>query len=278
MITVALSFAESPIESIAGIEEIVLLRGRTLLVPDAERHWKYVADGLISNRPRHRLESLSFVEKDPVWAEGLAGVEGFVLAPDDVQPQANAPGDYDPTLPLPCIGFLPDAMPLRVAERPRGHLAAVGEELVVSGKLRRYLSDLGHVRFGPVVYRGRELSDWSRLLVECTVSMLAPESRRPSQSCALCGSPLTPAIGIYMASEGTVLPSYPCLDDLGFGHLQRNHPIIVQRDIAMEIRQLFGSGIAIQPVYSSDARQSRFVRIVVEGLSELWRARVQRGS
>ena len=263
MITVTLNFSgPAPQEPARRLEVLASISGRSLLVSEAERYWQYVLPEV--ELYLRELRSVTFVESGFAWRRDIAGVVAAVLAPDDVQPPANPPSEYRPTLPKPCIGFLPEEAVLRLAERPRGHLAGVGEEAVVSAKLARFLGDLGGVRLGEVSYRGQKLASWHRLFLDREVAVLSDASRKRPVPCSLCGVELVNDTGIWVSRSGLSLPQGVWKDRLGFGHLLNSHPIIVERESAFEIAQIFGTGLAIRPVYSPDSAQGRLVLRILE--------------
>jgi hypothetical protein len=55
-----------------------------------------------------------------------------VIGPDHVQGTANPFSDYEPALPAPCRGRLRSDRPAIVSEIPTGHVACVGDDLIVS--------------------------------------------------------------------------------------------------------------------------------------------------
>lgn len=263
MITVALSFSgPAPQEFERRLEGLVRLSGRSVLVSDAERYWQYVlpaAEPYLGD-----LESVSFVETGFAWRREIAGVVGAVLGADDVQPAANPSSEYRPALPKPCFGYLPEELAVRVVERPRGHLAGVGEEIIVSSKLARFLGDLGGVRLAAVVHRGKELANWHRLVVDREVEALSNASRKRPRPCSLCGHELANDAGIFLSRTGVSLPQGVWKDKLGFGHLLYSHPIVADCSTAFEIAKAFKTGLVLRPVYSPDSAQGRLVVRILE--------------
>jgi hypothetical protein len=213
-------------------------------------HWEKVFDTLethgaaLSGLPAFgERASFNWRSPDPAWV-------GAVLASDHVQSACNPPEDYDPALAPPHQGRVRRGRPIHVRERPRGRLARVGEDQVFSTELINALGGASSGECGEAVQLRREaVSGWARFYPTRRCRVLDPACSYPPQPCAVCGGPLTPALGLWIARDRAAFSEALGAEELGHGHAGLQHPLIVSLEQAARLRRVFrGKGFCLDPV------------------------------
>jgi hypothetical protein len=196
---------------------------------------------------------------DPAWVAA-------VLAPDHVQPGCNPPEDYDPVLPPPHRGHVRRGRPVHVRERPRGRLARAGEDNLFSTELINALGGTSAGERGEaVVLRDEAVPGWARFYPARRCRVLDPACFYPAQPCAVCGSPLLPALGLWIGGEGAAFSAAIGEEGLGHGHAGRQHPLVVSLEQAARLHRLFrGKGFCLEPVYRQESTTAVLVFRVLE--------------
>lgn len=226
---------------------------------------------------------VDLVKASPLWASMLGvsitqrqdidwripgeDIVGAVIAAADVQCAANSPEDYNPRLPPPDMGYLPESIPISVLDVPEVDVSEVGEELVMSSKLAKYLASLCDGRLGTVMRRGHVLAGFNRVFPESRASVLSEMNRGVEISCRLCGAPLIPALGIWTAnSDSIVFPRPVIMDNLGIEHLGAQHRIVVDRTTARSLSVTFGDGLVLEPIYAASSETAAWVQQVIRAV------------
>lgn len=111
--------------------------------------------------------------RDVDWRSPGSDIVGAVIEAADVQGPANKPEDYNPTLPPPDMGFLPQDTPLEVFKEPGVDVSEIGEEMVFSARLALFLASLCVGKVGEVRYRGLVLPGFKRLFPQSRGAVLS---------------------------------------------------------------------------------------------------------
>jgi hypothetical protein len=95
--------------------------------------------------------------------------------------------------------------------------------------------------------------------------MLDPMCFYPPQPCAVCGGPLTPALGLWIAREGAAFSEALGEEELGHGHAGLQHALIVSLEQAARLHRVFrGKGFCLDPVYRRDSATAALVFRVLD--------------
>lgn len=207
-------------------------------------------------------------QHDVDWTNPGGHIVGAVVSAADVQRAANRPDEYSPRLPLPEMGYLPEGVAIEVRDIPRVDVTEVGEDLVLSAKLARYLASLCRGTLGDVTRRGRTLPGFQRLFPQLRGALLSAICRRPEVPCQVCGAPMFPVLGIWLAPSATALPGAVFQDQLGVGHLGAQHPLITSPEISRVLRANFGKGLVLEPIYADSSESAAWATSVVRTVEE----------
>ncbi len=230
--------------------------------------WRDAVDSLAANKSLWgTLKSIDFRETSFAgWND--EGLVGAVLGPDDLQRAANQARDYRPSLPAPCMGYLPEGTDIQVLSKPCGHVAGVGQETIFSASLAGYLSRVGATRHvGAVVYRGKVLEGWCRLGIPAWSRVLDEICTEHPSPCTRCGSLLTTGIGMWIARVDAKHSASVSRDELSYGHLGSAHRVLLDQNTTRVVAANFGSGLALSPIYMPGSPRACFVIDVMEYIS-----------
>jgi hypothetical protein len=177
---------------------------------------------------------------------------GAVLEADDGQRGSNPLDDYSPSVPPPERGFLPLEKPIILDRRPEGHFSAVAHNRIFSSEFIEALGGKSSgLLGGPVLYRGKQLANWVRFELSARCDVISPLSLLPVVPCALCSSPHTPTLGVWIGALGEPYEGPAALDKLGYGHFAIEHSIVVSLRQAQNLEKHFrGKGYDMVPIYS----------------------------
>jgi hypothetical protein len=210
------------------------------------------------------LQGVSLSHRESIdWRTPPREIVGAVIEPADVQRAANNPDDYYPRLPPPDLGFLPEDTPLEVLDEPDVDVSEVGEELVFSANLAEFLAPLCEGKLGEVRMRGRTLTGYRRLFPRAKGRILADINRGRPVPCTLCGAPLVPSLGVWIADADAAFPKPVVQEAIGIDHLGQRHPLLVDPLTARILDANFAKGLALEPIFSSSSETATWARSVL---------------
>jgi len=195
------------------------------------------------------------------WLSPPSEWVGAIVRGGDVIPVSEH-NIFNPVLPLPCHGVVPNDAPIHVEELPFGQSVATDSTHLFHKQMLDLLASHDEFRQSPVYFRGQKLHDWNRILAK-KFSCLDREFMF-TYSCRACGSSGLADYGIPFGrkEEG----SWVRTDIQGIGHLESEHPCLVSPDVAQAlVRKLQFSGW-LAPIVD---RQSPLANRVLEVLSRL---------
>jgi hypothetical protein len=217
--------------------------------------WEAALDYLIGREQVGFIRSPSFVQTSKV-SELLGEAVALILGADDGQPPMNDPEDCSPVLPGPCRGHVKDDIPLKITEKPTGHLNSIGDSLICSQALCRVFHEfnIGDPN-QPVLYKEAPLHGWSRCRLQPTFSIIDPLCVGPTLECALCHQPYSPSVGVWVGQSNESEPLGLAMDEVGHSHFALRHPLIVSKPLAMTLNRLLKhKGYYLAPVYHPASR------------------------
>ena len=202
------------------------------------------------------------------WTADPTDVIGAVLGPEDVQGAENGSGDFDPSLPGQCRGYVAPGRPIVGSTLPRGRLASVGNDLVFHDGLIRLLGSTSGVITHSVQVRGKIVPGWHGFRLSDSCDAVDPRCFAPQATCALCGSPYRSWNGVWVGNRHEI-PENPAYGRLGFEHLDLDHPIVVNPARAIRIARMCRNGICTDPIYDATGPTGKSVLELQAMVSEI---------
>jgi hypothetical protein len=204
---------------------------------------------------------------DPDWI-------ALIIAPGNLQPAPlNPHGDFDLALPAPCKGSLREGIPIIVRDNPEGNLeGAFLENTTISRRLFEALGgESGLTTTGPVIHKGKTLTDWFRFRPQTTCAVISSDTYGPPVKCVQCNSSFVGSIGVWLAAKSPKgLPSSIAQDETGFHHARVAHPMAISIEMAQRIEERFrGHGYHLSPVFSYESSTAQRVREILQDLNAL---------
>jgi hypothetical protein len=249
-----------PVELTAGLGSHSHISGQELSIYDVENVRISEITKLLQPLNKWLIFGPYFVPKRSADYRS-SDVVGVVLGPGEVQGAYNSLSDFDPAWPLPCKGIVKQGIPLECRFKPKGHVEAIGDNLIFSKMLLKLLGEEKAGRTtNSVNFKGKLLENWVGFSFSSSCNIISPISFAPSTHCALCQSPYTPWRGVWLgnasASEINV-----CTDVIGVEHYQSRHPIVISKDLAITIDKTLGdNGLNLEVIYSLSSDYGKLIR------------------
>ena len=190
---------------------------------------------------------------DHNWKKPKTDWIAAVLEPDDAQAGANLPQDYLPGVGPPERGRVCDDIPLVLERLPEGHMAAVGDNLVMSIRLVEALGGRAAGDYGvPVMLEGAPVHSWTRFTPKARCDEVDPLSVASTLvPCARCKSPYRTFRGLWLGNTDEPFTGSIAVDEIGFGHLDYEHPFVISVEAAKRLDHYFhGKGYTLDPIYA----------------------------
>lgn len=198
----------------------------------------------------------------------------MIIEPGHLQPPPLNPSeDFDLVLPEPCKGSLREGIPILVCNRPEGNLeSAFLENKMISRRLFQVLGGESELKItGPVVYKGKILTEWLRFAPKKRCHVISEESYGSPINCAKCKTPFVAPIGVWLGKNlvGN-LPTTIAEDETGCDHSRVTHPLVVSLDLAHKVEEKCRRhGYHLSPIFSDNSGTANRVRDILEDINAL---------
>jgi len=200
-------------------------------------------------------------------------VVAAVMRPEHIQGAANPQTDYSPHFPGRIPGYVSREKPIVVREKPTGHFAGIGEDVVFSSKLVDFFSDLAVEHdLGKVIWKNDFLPSWHRVFMKTKCRVLDKISFKKEVPSPLNQEPFIPSIGIWIARKDMALNQNIALDSFGFGFRRLKHNFVVKKDWIAEMNQRFSDGLCLEPIFRFESEIAILVSTITSFIQELHEA------
>lgn len=199
-----------------------------------------------------RLVNFSFDHflREEAWQNPLeCWVGAIITAETSVELSPSNP--FDPVLPSPCLGLVPEGQPLRVQSVPNGHCVAAQHEQIFSSRLAEILAALAPCRLGEVRIGEMALQTYWRLHPTQSRRVLSLDGTR-QVNCVACTSRIVANPGVWLGYGTDDLTL--CRNEDGVGHLAKQHPCILSASAAQHLETILGIGYGLVPIFDVNSQ------------------------
>lgn len=208
--------------------------------------------------------NIAFFDDEPgaIFRDGAVGA--MILADDFLK--IDPANEFSPALASPCYGLIPKTRILKTRGKPQGPVIHVKHETIFSSPVRDLFRRFGEFDEGDVANEEGLLTEWKRVFPKKSLDLISEEGLRRLR-CLACGAWMRVDAGVWI---GHNLGDFGlCSNKTGIGHLDREHPLIIDNLLARYFHKLYGNRCGLAPIIDCESEWGRRALEVIARLAPL---------